>query len=117
MQRIQVLMRNALLRIRKSEQTAGQVWPGVAFEFKHHRLGPAFHPDFAEYNPFDPIVNLTAHYTVMNPKSHAPFLSRPAHLSRRNLMKVEITRNPSAAKEHRAQLATTVSDFTKMHGA
>src|SRR5579859_132569 len=112
-----MLMRNALLRIDKSEQTAGQVGPGVAFEFEHHRLRPAFHPDFAAHNPFDPVVNFAAHNAFMDAEGHALFLPRRARLSRRNLMKAEINRNSSAAKEHQAQSAMTVGDFAKAHEA
>jgi hypothetical protein len=53
----------------------------------------------------------------MDAEGHALFLLRPARLSRRNLMKPEVKRNSSAAKEHPAQFAMIVGDFAKVHEA
>ena len=75
MQRIEMRVRNALERIGEREQATGEVGPGVALEFEHHRLGAALDPDFAAHDALDAIVNLAAHHAVMNPKGHADFFT------------------------------------------
>src|ERR1035437_4646955 len=82
MERIEMGMGNALLRISEREPAAGQIWPGVALEFEHHRFGAALDPDSAAHNSFDAVVNLAPHYAVMNAKSHAPTMPDFARTTR-----------------------------------
>ena len=69
-------MWDALLRIGEREQASGEVRPGVAFEFEHHRLGPALDPNVAAHDSLHTVVHLTAHRALMDPKSHAGIVPR-----------------------------------------
>src|SRR5208282_3046222 len=71
MQCVKARMRNTLERIGERKQTTGKVGMGVALEIECHRLGAAFHPDFAAHHALHTVVNLAAHHAVMNPKCHA----------------------------------------------
>src|SRR6266498_4145082 len=74
MQRLEMWMRKPLLPVGKREQATGEIRPGVALEFKDHRFGAALDPDVAAHDSFDAVVDLTAHYAVMDSKGHAPII-------------------------------------------
>src|SRR2546421_2029120 len=69
-------MREAFKRVAEREQATSQVRRCVAFEFEHHRLGAAFHPDFAPDRALLAIIDFPAHDTVMNSKSHSIRMGR-----------------------------------------
>src|SRR5438046_1570986 len=70
MKRIEMVVRDALLRIGEGEQAAGEIGPGVPLEFERHRVGTALDPYFAAHDSLHAVIDLAAYYTVMNSKGH-----------------------------------------------
>src|ERR1035437_5237311 len=77
MERIKMGIRNALLRVREGQQATREVRPGVARQLKDHRFGTALDPNPAAHNSLHAVINLTAHHTVVNAKSHAAIMHHP----------------------------------------
>src|SRR6185503_9143835 len=75
MERIEMRMRNAHLRIVEREPAACEIRPRVALEFEDHGFGAALDPDLAAHSSFFAIVDFAAHHTVMNSKGHAPSMA------------------------------------------
>ena len=71
-----MLVRNALMRIRESEQATGEIRISITLEFEQDRVGPAFDPDFAADHAFDAIINLSAYDAIMNAKRHGEIMRR-----------------------------------------
>jgi hypothetical protein len=63
-------MGEALTGIREGEEAAGEIRMGIALEIERERLGQAFEPDFAAHDSFGAVIELAAHYAVVNSKCH-----------------------------------------------
>ncbi len=70
-------MRHEFQRVGERQQAAGEVRPGVAFQFQHDRFIAPREPEFPTDNSLGAIVDFTADDAVMNPERHSRIINAP----------------------------------------